>query len=71
MKRAEDMLTFELGAYQVEEVAGSGNPARVDGKAKECGMTLRGILVDELSHSCFVADFHNHAIRKISFADSV
>ena len=66
------MLTFESGeAYQAEEVAGSGNPARVDGKAKESGMTLRGILVDESSHSCFVADWTNHVIKRISFADSV
>ena len=66
------MLIFGSGeAYQIEELAGSGNFRRVDGKAKECGMSLRGILVDESSHSCFVADYHNDAIRKISFADSV
>ena len=38
-----------------------------DGTADECSFNLPfGLVVDESSHSCFVADHWNHSIRKIS-----
>ena len=50
--------------------AGSGKAGRVDGVPEECGFNYpSGIAVHEPSHSCFVADYYNHAIRKISFSN--
>ena len=42
--------------------------SRVDGRADECRFYCSfGMAVDESSHSCFVADYGSHLIRKITF----
>ena len=66
------MLILESGSqkYEVEVVAGSGGGAREDGRPDECSLyTPLGIAVDEASHSCFVADYNGHAIRRVSFVN--
>ena len=53
-------------------LAGSGKIGREDGTASECSFNHpRGIVVDEPTHSCYVVDYGNNVIRKISFADNV
>ena len=56
--------------YDAELVAGSGRAARVDGRPDECCFyDPQGMAVHEASHSCFVADLNNHAIRRVSFVN--
>ena len=51
-------------------LAGSGQDGEEDGKALECSFSgPKGLVVDESTHSCYVADWGNNMIRKISFAD--
>ena len=66
------MLIFASGLqkYKVEVVAGNGRGAREDGRPDECSFHGPiGIAVDEVSHSCFVAECNGHAIRRVSFGD--
>ena len=57
-------------SYEVTVLAGCGKEGREDGTAAECSFSHpRDIVVDEPTHSCYVVDGGNHAIRKISFAD--
>ena len=54
----------------MEVVAGSGRAATEDGRPDECSFDEpRGIAVDEASHSCFVAEWNGHAIRRVSFVN--
>ena len=54
----------------MEVVAGSGRLAREDGRPDECSFNyLRGIAVDEASHSCFITEWGGHAIRKVLFVN--
>ena len=54
--------------YEAVVIAGSGQANRLDEKPDECCFNNPyGIAVDEVSHSCYVADRFNHTIRKISF----
>ena len=56
----------------MEVVAGSGRGAREDGRPDECSFDgPRGIVVDEASHSCFVAECSSGgSIRRVSFVNS-
>ena len=58
------------GSYEVAVFAGSGGPrGGRDGRAEESDFYIpTGLAMDESSNTCFVADFWNHAIRKISNA---
>ena len=57
-------------SYEVTVLAGCGKGGRKDGKALACSFNSpRGLVVDESTHSCYVADYWNNMIRKISFAD--
>jgi len=57
--------------YKAVVIAGSGEANRLDGKPDECRFYFPlGLAVDEASHLCFVADYYNHSIRKISFANT-
>ena len=72
IRAKKHMLIHESGSqkYKVEAVAGSGRLAREDGRPDECSFHgPRGIAVDEASHSCFVADWSSHAIRRVSFVN--
>ena len=63
-------IAIGLQNYKVEAIAGSGNAGRVDGRPDECCFNEpQGIAVDEASHSCFVVESGNHAIRKIFFVN--
>ena len=54
----------------MEVLAGSGRGAREDGPPDECSFhTPGGIAVHEASHSCLVADYNGHAIRRVSFVN--
>ena len=54
----------------MEALAGSGRAAREDGGPDTCSFNNpRGIVVHEESHTCFVADYYSHAIRKVSFVN--
>ena len=67
----KEILTYKTGLhkYTVEVVVGDGKAEMVDGRAEECSFNNpQGIVVHEPSHSCFVADNHNHSVRKILFA---
>ena len=49
-------------------LAGTGREGKEDGRASECSfIDPRGMVVDEATHSCFVAD--GDSIRKITFVD--
>ena len=51
-------------------LAGCGEAGRKDGTAAECSFSYPcDMAVDESTHSCYVADWGNSVIRKISFAD--
>ena len=58
-------------SYEVTVLAGREKPGSRDGKAAECSFSYSrgGLAVNESMHSCYVADWGNDAIRKISFAD--
>ena len=57
-------------SYEATVLAGCGEEGRRDGKALECCFSYPpGLVVDEPTHSCYVADWGNNVIRKISFAD--
>ena len=57
-------------SYEVTVLAGCGKGGREDGTAAECSFNHpRDMVVDESTHSCYVADWGNSGIRKISFAD--
>ena len=48
-------------------LAGCGKEGRKDGKALECSFSYpHGLVVDESTHSCYVSDWGNNVIRKIS-----
>ena len=56
--------------YEVTVLAGCGEQGRKDGKALECSFNWpRGLVVDESTHLCYVAEWNNNVIRRISFAD--
>ena len=60
----------ENESYDVSVLAGSGQEGEEDGKALECSFSgPKGLVVDEPTHLCYVADWGNNMIRKISFAD--
>ena len=66
------MLILASGSqkYKVEAVVGSGRAAREDGRPDECSFHVpAGIAVDEASHSCFIAEYRSHAIRRVSFIE--
>ena len=51
-------------------LAGCGKTGMEDGTAAECSFNYsQGLVVEESTHSCYVAEWGNHVIRKISFAD--
>jgi DNA-binding beta-propeller fold protein YncE len=55
------------GAYGIVTLAGTGAQGSVDGTASECSFFYpEGIAVDEQTSTCFVADYGNSRIRKIS-----
>ena len=57
-------------SYEVTVLAGCGERGSEDGTAAECSFCLpHGLVVDESTHSCYVAEWGNDVIRKISFAD--
>ena len=64
------LITYKPGPQQeyiVEHLAGSERGARVDGKPSDCCFYHpHGLVVHEASHSCFVGDRYNHAIRRIT-----
>ena len=62
--------TSALKGYDVGVLTGSGAQGREDGRADACSFNYpSGMVVDEATHSCFVVDYGNHLIRKISFVD--
>jgi hypothetical protein len=51
-------------------IAGDGKGKSKDGTPTDCSFGgPRGIVVDETTHTCFVADFYGSRIRKITFVD--
>ena len=71
---SKSKFNFQPGSqkYKVEALAGCGKAAVVDGGPDECCFSdPRGIAVHEESHSCFVVDRDNHAIRKVSFSTPI
>ena len=57
-------------SYAVTALVGIGQEVSRNGRAAECSLSFpRGLLVDESTHSFYVADCDNNVIRKISFAD--
>ena len=56
------------GSYESTILAGCGRRDRIDGRAESSMFDFpHGLAVDEDDHSCYVADYWNSAIRKISF----
>jgi len=45
---------------------------RVDGRAEDCSFSgPYGVIVHEALNACFIADYRNYVVRKISFTAPV
>jgi DNA-binding beta-propeller fold protein YncE len=65
------LYKVQQGAQNIVSVlAGSWESKRIDGEASKCSFSFpNGILVHEESHSCFVSDYQDSTIRRVSFVN--
>jgi len=65
-------VIFRAQRYEAVVMAGTGEIGGVDGRADECSFyNPYGIVVHEPTNTCFISDFSNHTIRKVSFSSPI